>query len=107
MMYYQSNSCLRPGDRDYSHKTLLNIESEALDNAKDRGACVWMARLGAGSRPYADLASYGDASAASNQQRVSLDGLGGPLEHYKKHSCLRYCLKGCSLKKYIVKRSVQ
>jgi hypothetical protein len=65
-MHYQSNSCLRPVDKDYSHKTLLNTEIKALGNAKVRGECVWMARLGAGSGPYADLASYGDASAASN-----------------------------------------
>jgi hypothetical protein len=101
MMHYQSNSCLRSVDKDYGHKTLLNIESEALDNAKDRGECVWMARLGAGSSQYPDLAIYGDARSASNQQRVSLDGAGVALGNYKKRSCSRYYLKGYRAKRRV------
>jgi hypothetical protein len=66
MMDCKNDSRLRPVYTGYSHKTLRNTEIKALGNAKDRGECVWMARLGAGSGPYADLASYGDASAASN-----------------------------------------
>jgi hypothetical protein len=101
IMHYQSSSCLRPGDRDYSHKTLLYIESEALGNTKDRGECVWMARLGAGSSQYPDLAIYGDARSTSNQQRVSLDGVEVALGNYKKRSCSRYYLKGYRAKRRV------
>jgi hypothetical protein len=103
MMCYQKSSFLCPADKDYSHKTLLNTENNALGNAKDRAACGGMARRGAGHGPYAALASYADASAATHQQRVSLNGLGVALGYYKKRSCSRYYLKSCKDKRLLKK----
>jgi hypothetical protein len=101
-MNYQNNSCLRSGEKDYSHKSLLNTESKAPGNVNNRGACGGMARPGAGHGPYADLASNGESSLNANNQPMITNEVRVANRHYKKRSCSRHYLKGCRAKRQLI-----
>jgi surface antigen len=66
MMYYQNNSFLRPSDRDYGYKTLLNTERKALEYAIDRSEGVWVTKLGAGNGHYAGQTIHNDTYSSTN-----------------------------------------